>query len=101
MHFRISTKKTDSKTYHYGQIVESYRRKNGVPGHRVLRSLGRLPRPLLDLISLAFKAFNKNQALVLNSEVAELLSGSTLANVRSSPPSGSTNLPTINTYDPR
>jgi hypothetical protein len=82
MHLRISTKNTKNKTYRYVQIVESYRRDDGVPTKRVVAHLGTLPQPLIDALRQAFKAANSGDALVLRSEVAEMLSGSTLANRR-------------------
>lgn len=82
MHFRISTKKSPAQTYHYGQIVESYRRDDGMPAHRIMLNLGRLPLPLLERLALSFKSFNQGEALVLESEVAALVSGSTRANLR-------------------
>ncbi len=82
MHLRTSTKKTATKTYSYAQIVESYRREDGVPTKRVVAHLGALPPPLIDALRKAFEAARKGDALVLHSEVAEMLSGSTLANRR-------------------
>jgi AraC-like DNA-binding protein len=82
MHLRTSTKKTANKTYRYVQIVESYRRDDGVPTKRVVAHLGALPQPLIDTLRQAFKAASTGDALVLRSEVAEMLSGSTLANRR-------------------
>ncbi len=82
MHLRTSTKKTANKTYRYVQIVESYRRDDGVPTKRVIAHLGSLPQPLVDALRQAFKAASKGDALVLRSQVAKLLSGSTQANRR-------------------
>lgn len=82
MHLRITTKKTKSKTYRYVQIVESYRREDGVPTKRVIAQLGDLSQPLIDSLQAAFKAARSGDALVLRSEVAKMLSGSTLANRR-------------------
>lgn len=82
MHLRTSTKKIADKTYRYVQIVESYRRDDGVPTKRVVAHLGALPQPLIDALRQAFKAAGSGDALVLRSEVAEVLSGSTLANRR-------------------
>lgn len=82
MHLRTSTKKTATRTYRYAQIVESYRREDGVPTKRVVAHLGALEQSLIDALRKAFEAARKGDALVLQSEVAEMLSGSTLANRR-------------------
>ncbi|MBE0564919.1 MAG: hypothetical protein IH621_03110 [Krumholzibacteria bacterium] len=42
MHLRISTRKKDRKTYQYVQLVESFRRDDGVPSRRTVANLGRL-----------------------------------------------------------
>ena len=82
MHLRTSTKKTATKAYSYAQIVESYRREDGVPTKRVVAHLGALPQPLIEALRKAFEAARKGEALILRSEVAQMLSGSTLANRR-------------------
>lgn len=43
MHIRQVTTRRGAKTYRYAQLVESYRRPDGMPAHRVLASLGPLP----------------------------------------------------------
>lgn len=82
MHMRTSTKHIGNKTYRYVQVVESYRRDDGVSTKRVVAHLGALHQPLIDALRLAFKAASRGDALVLRSEVAKMLSGSTLANRR-------------------
>lgn len=82
MHLRISTKTTAGKTYRYAQVVESYRRDDGVSTKRIVAHLGALPQPLIDSLRLAFKAASTGDTLVLRSKVAEMVSGSTLANLR-------------------
>ena len=42
MFARIVTTRSKSKTYRYAQLVESYRRKDGMPVHRVVANLGRV-----------------------------------------------------------
>lgn len=82
MHLRISTQKKDNKSYRYVQIVESYRRDDGVSTKRVLAHLGDLPQPTIDAFNMALKAARTGDALILRSEVAQLLAGSTIANRR-------------------
>ncbi|MBW2256012.1 MAG: transposase [Deltaproteobacteria bacterium] len=73
MHFRISTRKKGDTVYRYGQLVESYRRDDGMPAHRVVASLGRLTEQQAENLKLAFKASKQGQAVVLASEVAHTL----------------------------
>jgi hypothetical protein len=82
MHLRVSTKRTSNKVYRYAQVVQSYRRDDGVPAHRVVAHLGALPEPLIEALRLAFQAASSGEAIVLGSDVAKLLRGSTTANLR-------------------
>lgn len=82
MHLRRVTSKRKGKTYRYAQLVESYRRDDGKPAVRVIKHLGTLPDSLFDLLRTALEANRKGDTLVLGSEAAEMLSGSTLANRR-------------------
>ncbi|MBW2736704.1 MAG: hypothetical protein JRH20_30325 [Deltaproteobacteria bacterium] len=40
MYLRVTTVRRGPKTYHYAQIVESYRREDGTPTNRIIASLG-------------------------------------------------------------
>jgi hypothetical protein len=40
MHVRVSRVSRHGKTYEYAQLVESFRRPDGMPAHRVIASLG-------------------------------------------------------------
>ena len=82
MHLRHVTSGGKNKTYRYAQLVESYRRDDGKPAVRVLKHLGKLPDSVFEAFRIALEASRKGEALVLGSEVAKLLSGSTLANRR-------------------
>lgn len=82
MHLRRVTSKSKGKTYRYAQLVESYRRDDGKPAVRVVKHLGVLPDSLFDLLRTALEANRHGDSLVLGSEVAKMLSGSTLANRR-------------------
>lgn len=79
---RVSTVKRNGKTYRYAQLVESYRRDDGVPTTRVLKHLGALPEPVIDALRVALKAGREGKAVVLASDVASLLQGTTVANLR-------------------
>jgi len=82
MHLRHVTSRRNGKTYRYAQLVESYRREDGKPAVRVVKHLGKLPKPVFDAFRIALQAAREGNGVVLQSEVAELLSGSTLANLR-------------------
>lgn len=65
MHIRRSTVTRKGKRYAYTQLVESFRREDGMPAHRVLHSFG----PLSDLehenLKLTFQASANGKAVVL------------------------------------
>ena len=82
MHLRHVTSHRNGKTYRYAQLVESYRRQDGKPAVRVVKHLGKLPEPVFDALRIALQAAREGKGVLLHSEVAELLSGSTLANLR-------------------
>lgn len=82
MHLRHVTSTSGGKSYRYAQLVESYRREDGKPAVRVVKHLGKLPDSVFDAFRVALDAARRGDALVLRSEVAQMLSGSTLANRR-------------------
>ena len=82
MHLRVSTVHRNDKVYRYAQLVESVRDDRGRSTTRVIKHLGKLPEAVLDAFRIALQAAREGGGVVLQSEVAELLSGSTLANLR-------------------
>jgi hypothetical protein len=82
VHLRRVTSKNKGKTYQYAQLVESYRRDDGKPAVRVVKHLGKLPDALFDVLRTALEANRTGDTLILGSEVAAMLSGSTVANRR-------------------
>ncbi len=68
MHVRASTKRQKDKTYRYVQIVQSYRRKDGVTGQKVLGSLGDLPRQTEQNLRLALAASREDKAVIIAPE---------------------------------
>jgi len=70
MHLRISTKKKDGQIYQYAQIVESYRRDDGVPAHRTIANLGRLTDQQIANLRIALQASRQGTALVLPGDPA-------------------------------
>lgn len=73
MFIRMTTSRRGSKTYRYPQLVESYRKPNGTPTHRVLCSLKGLSDVAVDNLRAAFEAGRKGQAVVLEPEAADAL----------------------------
>jgi len=65
MHLRVSTVRRKRKTYRYAQLVESYRRPDGMPAHRVLSSLGQLTELEIDNLRLALAASRGGRAVVV------------------------------------
>lgn len=71
MHFRVSTRRKGGKVYHYGQIVQSYRREDGMPAHRVILSLGRVTLAEAEVMKRLVKALVHKEPLVLAAELTE------------------------------
>jgi hypothetical protein len=65
MHLHISRVRRDDKTYEYGQLVESYRRDDGMPTQRVVARLGHLTALQIDNLRAALQASRGGQRLVL------------------------------------
>ena len=82
MHLRVSTTRRKGKTYRYAQLVESFRREDGVPTTRVIKHLGALPEPVIDALRVALKAARNGQGVVLAADAAAALQGTTIANLR-------------------
>jgi len=56
MHVRVSTVKRNGREYRYAQLVESYRRPDGVPAHRVISHLGALSTEQIENLRAALAA---------------------------------------------
>ena len=65
MHLRVSIKRQGDKTYKYAQFVESYRRKDGMPAHKVVANLGHLSEREIENLRLALKASREGVPIVL------------------------------------
>lgn len=63
MHVRVSRVRRGGNTYEYAQLVESYRRDDGMPAHRVVHSFGRVSPTLLANLRAAFRAARNEQQL--------------------------------------
>lgn len=68
MHVRVSTTKRDGRTYRYAQLVESYRRPDGMPAHRVVAHLGAISDVEIQNLRKALTASRDGRAVVLPTE---------------------------------
>ncbi len=74
MFVRTVSHRRGDKRYTYVQLVESYRRPDGVPTQRVIANLGDLPSATVENLKLALKASRDGGSLVLATEAANLVS---------------------------
>lgn len=65
MHLRLVHAKSGQATRRYAQLVESYRRDDGLPAHRVLASLGQLSDQEVQNMRLALEASRNKKSVVL------------------------------------
>ena len=65
MHLRLVKAKSGQTVRRYAQLVESYRRDDGVPAHRVIASLGQLSDQEVHNLRLALEASRNAKSLVL------------------------------------
>lgn len=72
MHLRIATVRCGDRTYRYAQFVESYRRPDGMPAHRMVASLGRRSDLEIDNLRLALRASRDGARLVLPDAAGKL-----------------------------
>jgi len=71
VHIRVSTRRRGEKTYTYAQLVESYRRDDGLPAHRVLASLRNLSEREINNLRLALAASREGKAVVVPGRPAQ------------------------------
>lgn len=65
MHIRISIKRQGKQVYRYAQLVESYRRPDGMPAVKVIASLGRRSDEEVANLRLALQASRQGRTLVI------------------------------------
>ena len=82
MHVRASTVRRDDRTYRYAQLVQSCRGPDGRSTQRVVKHLGKLPDPVIAAIQVALRAHTSGDAVLLASDVAELLAARDVASRR-------------------
>jgi hypothetical protein len=68
MHIRLSTVRRGDKTYRYAQLVESFRREDGRPTHRILASFGALDDQAIANLRGALEANRSGDALVVTAK---------------------------------
>jgi hypothetical protein len=66
MHVRWSTHHRKTGVVRYAQLVESFRRPDGVPAHRVIANLGQLSQIEFDNLRTALQAAREGQSVVLD-----------------------------------
>ena len=66
MHLRISKKQRGDRFYQYAQLVESFRRPDGVPSHRVIANLGKLEDSEIENLRTALRASREGKALIVS-----------------------------------
>jgi hypothetical protein len=65
VHLRQVRTRSGGKEHRYAQLVQSYRRPDGVPAHRVVANLGELTEREVENIKLALQASRAGKTLVL------------------------------------
>lgn len=65
MHLRVVKVRRNNAERRYVQLVESFRRDDGVPAHKILASLGDLPDATLTNLKVALEASRQGRTLVL------------------------------------
>lgn len=65
MHVRVTVTRRGRKTYRSVQLVQSYRRPDGMPAHRVLHSFGDLPALATENLKQAIAASRRGESVVI------------------------------------
>ncbi len=65
MHVRVSRVRRNGKRYEYAQLVESYRRDDGMPAHRVVANLGTLTPDQVDNLKAALAASRRGERVAV------------------------------------
>ena len=83
MFVRYVANRAKGKTYRYPQLVESYRKPDGTPAHRVLCTLTQLSETSLANLRKALEAGRKGESVVIAPDAAEVFqSVGVMANLR-------------------
>jgi hypothetical protein len=70
MHVRVTVRRRGAKSYRSVQVVQSFRRPDGMPAHKVLATLGDLPELQTENLRRAVAASRHSDLVVLPSERA-------------------------------
>ena len=70
MHLRISRTKRSGRVYEYAQLVESFRREDGVPSQRLLANLGARSDLEIENLRRALEASRTGRAVVVETREA-------------------------------
>jgi len=70
MHLRLVKAKSGKTVKRYAQLVQSYRRDDGMPAHRLIASLGELSDQEVHNLRLALEASRKSKSVVLPQTLA-------------------------------
>lgn len=81
MHVRVSRVSRNGKTYAYAQLVESYRRDDGMPAHRVVANLGALVPEQLANLKAALAATRNGERLASTAPGSAKLPEAPVANL--------------------
>ncbi len=65
MHVRVSRVRRNGKRYEYAQLVESYRRDDGMPAHRVVANLGSLTPDQVENLKTALAASRRGERVAV------------------------------------
>jgi len=65
VHIRVSRVRRNGKRYEYAQLVESYRRDDGMPAHRVVASLGTLSSAEIANLRAALAASRRGERVAV------------------------------------
>lgn len=65
VHLVVSKVTSGRKTYRYARLMQSYRRKDGRPAHKVLANLGELPDQMIENLRVALQAAREGKPVVL------------------------------------
>ncbi len=65
MHVRVSRVQRNGRRYEYAQLVESYRRDDGMPAHRIVANLGSLTPEQIDNLKTALAASRRGERVAV------------------------------------
>lgn len=69
MHLHISRVRRNGKSYAYAQLVQSFRRPDGMPSQKVVANLGRLDDLQIQNLRAALQASRNNERVVLREQL--------------------------------